>query len=868
MDQIKQTIIEEFWINRLSGEFERFSLPLFQETPVEKDSTEPRAVSVEIPPAVSDRLASVAKQSDIGLYILGLSALNILLQKYTGTNKSMVGTLSPGNHELPGRLLFLKSEINPGASVKDVISGSKQSVLNTFKYVDIQWETLREQLRQKNGVDPLEVFNLGFLLEPYQQKSPELESFELLVILSLQEDGSMVLRLEANHRLLQGDMARIFGLNLVNTYRRMLEQVDRKIDTLDILCPEEKDKLLYDFNSTQTPYEKHKTFHQLFEEQVEKTPGNTALVGKEATNPEGPSIALSYRQLNEKANQLAHLLLSRGIKPGDLVGLLVGRTIEVMTGILAISKTGGAYLPLDPAYPQERIKYILEDAETSLLLTTREFQNLMKFNTPAIELDDIQAGPGHSQNPAAVGSPTDLIYVIYTSGSTGKPKGVMIQHRALINFVKGITDIITFDETTKIFSLTTVSFDIFGLETLLPLTVGAQVILGSLEEQFSTDAAARVILEEEVSILQITPSRLSILLQQDAFTQSIATLKYLLVGGEALPEQVLEKAREFMTGKIYNMYGPTETTIWSTVKNVGKGEDLTIGKPIANTRVYILGDSGQLQPIGVYGELWITGDGLARGYINKPGMTAEKFIPNPYEAGENLYGTGDLARWLPKGELQFLGRKDFQVKVRGFRVELGEIENQLLKHEDIDKAVVICKQDKTGANFLAAYLVTQKVISVQDVRDFLSKGLPDYMVPTKLVSLKSMPLTPNGKIDRKGLDLLGEQLGTGKEYVPPQNQLEQQIAGVWQEVLGLEKVGIHDNYFELGGTSFDLIKGNHRLKEVLGKNVPVVAMLRHTTVHALANYLNQQEEQLQDRSDKLERGKMDRKKRLQRRRGN
>ncbi|MCX6584758.1 MAG: non-ribosomal peptide synthetase [Candidatus Aminicenantes bacterium] len=447
----------------------------------------------------------------------------------------------------------------------------------------------------------------------------------------------------------------------------------------------------------------------------------------------------------------------------------------------------------------------------------------------------------------------------------------MIEHRSVCNFIKGITDIVDFNEDDRLLSLTTISFDIFGLEAFVPIARGARVVIGNRDEQLNNSALIAALCKHEITIFQVTPSRLQLLFSDDGAPGMLNKLKYLLVGGEAFPEALLKKARTLVPGKIYNLYGPTETTIWSTAKDVAGENSLNIGKPIANTQIYILGERETLTPIGVIGELCIGGDGLARGYVNRPELTTEKFIKNrSYRSYKtyNFYKTGDLARWLDDGNIEFLGRIDHQVKIRGFRVELGEIENQLLNHGGIKGAAVLVKDQH-----LYAYIAVndqgegEGEFNLSLLRSYLSEKLPDYMIPSYFVQVEGIPLTASGKVDRKALDLIGKQLAPDAAYTAPQNELEKKIAEAWKEVLHLEKVGIHDNYFELGGTSFDIIKINRKLKEIFQIEVPMVVMFRHTTVHAFAAFLNQENGDIHDRAAALERGKRDKRERLQRRKG-
>jgi len=458
----------------------------------------------------------------------------------------------------------------------------------------------------------------------------------------------------------------------------------------------------------------------------------------------------------------------------------------------------------------------------------------------------------------------------------------MIDNRSVVNFITGITGVISFTGADSILSLTTQGFDIFGLETLLPLTSGTLVVLGDMEEQVNARAAAAVIEREKITILQVTPSRLQLFISFPESARVLKQLAYLLVGGEAFPQHLLETVKPLLRNqaKVYNLYGPTETTIWSSIKDVTGENQITIGKPLANTIIYIIGKSGGMQPIGTPGELCIGGEGVARGYINQPELTIQKFINLATEDTEDtekkpnqkllpgvqgggfleksppgrrrLYTTGDLARWLENGEIEFLGRMDYQVKIKGYRIELAEIENQLLTHEKIKEAVVLPMEDKNSEKYLCAFIVAKGEFESTRLREYLARELPYYMLPSYFVAMEKMPLTPSGKIDRKALagsKELHPKLGT--VYVAPSSEIEKTIAEVWKKVLAVDKVGIDDNFLDIGGTSLKVIKAVSDLSLQLKKDIPVITLFRFSTIRSLASFLTR-EQPLAPKKDRTE----------------
>jgi len=662
-------------------------------------------------------------------------------------------------------------------------------------------------------------------------------------------------------------------LGLLDHFRSIVDNIIKnpgKFSTeIEIISKEEKRELLFDFNNTLAAYPEDKTIHRLFEEQVARTPDSAALFGPSVGVIHESPLHLTYRQLNEQSNQLAHLLHEKGVQSETIVAIMVERSIRMITGILGILKAGCAYLPIDPSYPEERGKYMLKDSSAGILLTSREIAD-------SFGIWNLEFGISPSQGG-------QLAYVIYTSGSTGNPKGVGVRHRNAVNFITGMTAKIEFRAGKSILALTTMSFDIFFLETLLPLTAGMKVVIGNEAQQKDPKLLQEVVVKNRIHMLQVTPSRLNLLLMGNENTGkhlsagALAGVTELMVGGEEFPDHLLKCLKNDFkfNGKIYNLYGPTETTIWSTLKDLTAAGEITIGSPISNTFIYILDRANRLQPIGVPGELCIGGVGVARGYLNNPELTARKFclrrpggrflkkLP-PWTPRKNflletctdamqpcshsstpsphypIYLTGDLARWLSKGEIEFIGRIDHQLKIRGFRIELGEIESCLTRHRDIKKAVVIVKENNHKEKQLRAYIVTGKNLTVSELKEYLSSQLPDYMIPAHFIRLEQIPLTPAGKVNRRALAGLGTVMETGVEYVSPGSEIEKKVAQIWLDVLGeagRKYPGIHDNFFDIGGNSLSLIRVNSRLQEAFNRDIPMVALFNYPTIASLADYL-------------------------------
>ncbi|WP_047197779.1 non-ribosomal peptide synthase/polyketide synthase [Caldimonas brevitalea] len=603
--------------------------------------------------------------------------------------------------------------------------------------------------------------------------------------------------------------------------------------TLDVLPPAEREQLLLGWNDTAAELPGGLCVHQLFEAQAQRTPDATALVCGEQR--------YSYAELNRRANQLAHHLRGLGAGPDGLVALAVERSPEMVVGVLGILKSGAAYVPLDPAYPADRLAYMVEDARPLCLLTQRSLQSLLPAGgVPQVLLDEQwpEIAAGATSNPAVSGlSPHHLAYVIYTSGSTGRPKGVMVEHGNVVNFLLSMSQAPGIRADDVLLAVTSLSFDIAGLELFLPLLCGARIVLATREDAADAERLRALMERWAVSIMQATPSTWRLLMQQD-WPVLPRPLK-VLCGGEALPvnlaEQLLERVPE-----VWNLYGPTETTIWSTLARLTEAAP-HIGRPIANTRVYVLDAAQQPVPVGVPGELYIGGVGVTRGYLGRPELTAERFVQDPFEPGQRLYRTGDLARWQPDGTLAYLGRNDFQVKLRGFRIELGEIEASLTACEGVREAVVVARESGEGDPRLVAYLVVSDAqpLDAAALRQQLARRLADYMVPSAFVTLDAFPLTPNGKIDRKALPAPDASALATRAYEPPQGATEQAVAEIWQSLLGAERVGRQDDFFELGGHSLLAVQLIARVRRVMGLDVALRELFTHTTLAGFAEALAQ-----------------------------
>ena len=596
---------------------------------------------------------------------------------------------------------------------------------------------------------------------------------------------------------------------------------------------------LLEWNRTEADYPRSSTIAELFAAQAARTPDAVAVIAQGRT--------LTYRELDESANRLARRLQNLGVKPDTLVGVAMGRSETLVVSLLGILKAGGAYVPLDPTYPPDRLSLVIEDSQMPVLLTTAASRAHLPPAAAGVTILDAEDTVFERESAKAVVSqatPTNFAYVIYTSGSTGKPKGVMVENRNVVNFFTGMDRAIGCAPGVWL-AITSVSFDISVLELLWTLTRGCTVVVHGDEGSANI---ADEITRYRVTHLQMTPSLARMLTLDPRAYSALGSLKQMLLGGEAVPAALIHHLRQVFKGEIHNMYGPTETTIWSTTCRVeDRDTSVSIGRPIANTQIYILDPDFNPVPVGEIGELFISGDGLARGYWRRPELTAERFMTIPGLGPDRIYRTGDLARFLPDGNIHFLGRADYQIKLRGHRIEPGEIESVLEKFPGVRQAAVVLREDREGDKRLVAYLVAETAGSAAalraagDLRAAAGAKVPDFMVPSAFVFLNELPLTGNGKIDRKALLTLPPPnlaFAAASHDAEPSSETERVVARAWQLALGIPSVGLNDNFFDLGAHSLTVSEAHAKLEEVLDREIALLDLFQFTTVSALAAHLD------------------------------
>ncbi|MEH7653431.1 non-ribosomal peptide synthetase, partial [Bacillus safensis] len=621
-----------------------------------------------------------------------------------------------------------------------------------------------------------------------------------------------------------------------NLVQQVVLTPDIPLEKLSVISIDEKNKILTDFNDTKTDYPRTKTIQELFEEQVELVPNQIAVSYKDQQ--------LTYKDLNERANKLARMLKAEGVGPDRLVAIMVERSLDMIVGILGILKAGGAYLPIDTDYPENRVRYMIEDSGAELLLSQSNLQSNIPQESKVFYLDEQSSYHQDATNLESKIESTHLAYVIYTSGTTGKPKGVMTLHRNIVRVVKN-TNYIDITKDDNVLQLSSYSFDGATFDIFGALLNGAKLIIAPKETMLNISTLADLIKNQRISVMFITTAFFNVLVDLDV--NCLSGIRKILFGGEQVSVKHVRKAFQVLgPNKIKHVYGPTESTVFATYYDVEEMQDgelnIPIGKPISNTDIYIVDKFNHLLPIGVEGELCISGDGLARGYLNSLDVTKEKFIENPYNSGECMYRTGDLARWLPDGNIEYLGRVDHQVKIRGYRIEIGEVETALLNIKEVQEAIVIADKDGNDEKALCAYFVAEHPYPIRELKDRLSELLPSYMIPAFFVQMEQMPLTPNGKIDRNSLAKQKKQLHTENEFVVSRNSVEEGLVDIWREILGVQRVGVKDNFFDIGGHSLRATNLAAKINKKFKVDISLREIFSDPTIEQLATIIENREQ--------------------------
>ncbi|QOR34872.1 amino acid adenylation domain-containing protein [Clostridium sp. 'deep sea'] len=859
---------EEFWLSKFNDEIPVLNLPTDYARP-SSQNFKGSTLGFNLDNQLTLKLKKLCKENNVTLYMLLLAAYNVLLAKYSGQEDIVVGSPIAGRqhadlYNMVGVFINTLAMRNYPAfnkSFKQFLQEVNQNSLNAYEHQDYQFDKLVEKLDVKRELSRNALFDVMFILQntdniQLQMDSVKVTSYEFeadvakfdMTLTAYEDNNELYFNLNYSTMLFKQQTISRMLQHYKAILHTIIANADLTIGEINMLTLAEKEQILTEFNNTKTDYNSDITIVERFEQLAKANAQQLAVVYE--------SQQLTYQQLNEKANQLARLLRHNGVKPDSIVGILLERSTEMMIAIMAILKAGGAYLPISPEYPEDRIKYMLQDSNANIILTEKELKATSDFFEGLVfEIDNDDIYEGSINNLEQVVQPHNLAYIIYTSGSTGKPKGVMIQHGSVINLVTALNKNIynQYGQGLNITLIAPYVFDASVKQIFASLLGGHCLHIVPEECRYMGSMLVDYYIEHHIDVSDGTPSHFKLILGDDTNALKDIPVKHFIIGGEALPVQIVNEFLAFFNTnkpKITNIYGPTECCVDTTAFLVNEDQlkqttSIPIGKPLANYLVYVLDKSNKLQPIGVPGELCIGGVGLARGYLNRPELTDKKFVDNPFVAGEKMYRTGDLVKWLENGDIEFLGRIDYQVKIRGYRIEIGEIDSVIKNFPTVQDSIVIAKEDNTSEKKLVAYVVPKSTdYSETELKEHLKNQLPKYMVPAALVKLAKMPLNANGKVDRFALPEPNLQLGNSEDFVAPRNEEEQQMANLWAEILELTKIGIDDDFFDVGGDSFKAIK----LVRKISNRLSVMELFKNSTIRELVAHLAKAEDETAEKT--------------------
>ena len=868
---------KEYWIQELSREIGdsnlRLEWPRLKDYNDEKDST-----SLNITGELYEKLKKVSGDGDFLLYTILMAALKVCIHKYTNSTVIVIGSPIRGDGK-GGNVLPIVDEVKPEQSFRQFLMDVRQTLLDAYTRQQYPFDRLIRDFRMEHMKNRFPLFDIALALTDIHCELPQIEND--ITITFTKNQNTLSGNIEFNRNLFDIVGIEQFATHYKNILKEGLKDSNRLISNLQLLTDEERYQILVEWNDTSKAYSHDKCMHQLFESQVERNPEALAAVFSAGVSEQSEDEQLTYLELNSRANQLAHYLQTHGVGPDVSVGIFMERSMDMLVSILGIMKAGGAYLPLDPDYPHERLAYMLEDACVPVLLT----QECMKTDLSHIMSNDSQVSEPEvvfvdtncdavsresKENLETGVQPENLAYLLYTSGSTGRPKGVLTCHRGLCNVAEEHIRIFDVRPKSRVIQLASQSFDASVSEFAMSLCSGATLYLGPTESLLPGQPLVDQLQKHAITHITIPPSTLAVLPDED-----LPALKTIAVAGDICSADLVKRWAQGR--RFFNAYGVTEASICSLIALCEDGNKKpTIGRPIANTQIYILDHKSFPVPVGVPGELYIGGICLARSYLNLPELTRERFINNPlngtvvkmpgmkneFKPVDRLYKTGDLARYLPDGEVELLGRFDHQIKIRGYRIEPGEVEVVLKNHPDVQQAVVIEREDQPGDKRLVAYVrkiqnkgssvathedlgkTRESKCRIQDtLREYLEHKLPHYLVPSAFVVLKSIPLSPNGKVDRKALPAPEAVQKADREgYISPRNTLEMQLLQIWEDLLNVQPVGVRDNFFELGGHSLLAVQLMARIEQRFGKKLLLSTIFEGATIEQLVVILHQQTE--------------------------
>jgi fengycin family lipopeptide synthetase D len=839
----------QYWLRKLSDEPAVTGVPLDFKRPAAVNAGRD-AVSLDIDAETRRLLDKLCGGDEVLIFAACVAALKLCLHRYTGVADIVIGTpiherysgLTPLN-----KLLLLRDRVGGRQKVRQLLEDVLRTITEAYAHQRYPFSRLLQKLDVVTPPDRPPLFNVAALLENINRRE-HIDGFKPDVVLALSvEKGALSGAVEYQPELFKPETMRAFARHLEVTLRAVVSSPESEVSALELLSEEKRRELVEDFNQTARDYPRDATVAQLFDRQADGTPDNVALVCEGRT--------LTYRELQRRSNQLAHYLRGLGVEPGVLVGIYMNHSPETLVALLGVLKAGAAYVPMEPAYPLARTAYMLSNADISVLLTQQSLFERVGDQAPVtLRLDadwEEFVAAESCETPPPVAGPEDLAYVIYTSGSTGSPKGVEISHSALVNYVCWAKETYLGEDPLDFPLYSSLAFDLTVTSLFVPLISGSRLfIYPQRENEISLNA---VLEDNQVGVLKLTPSHLALLRDRD---NSGSRVRRLIVGGEAFETELAAHVWNSFGGRveIYNEYGPTEATVGCMLHLFDPRRDtrpvVPIGRPAANTQIYLLDEALRPLPENVPGELYISGDGLSRGFLHNEQQTAERFIDNPFRPGLKMYKTGDVARWLPEGIIEYVGRNDEQVKFHGYRLDLNEIRSRLNLHPGVRDSVALVLKDGNGQDVLVAYYVSAHPLDVAALRATLARSLTQQTIPNQFVHLKELPLTSNGKLDRRKLPTLEEvRQRIEEDFVAPRTPVEAAVAGVWSQLLGVPRVGIYDDFFELGGHSLLAYQVVSRLGESFRLSVPMRSIFDQPTVAGLALLLIRMQLEQEDALD-------------------
>ncbi|MBD2494913.1 amino acid adenylation domain-containing protein [Nostoc sp. FACHB-280] len=851
----------QYWQAQLQGELPVLQLPTDRPRPQISNFAGAKQY-FRLSKSLTNALKQLSQQTDTTLFMSLLAAFNILLYRYTNQEDILIGSpIANRNHpELEGMLglfvntLVLRNNLSGNPSFREFLHRVREVTLGAYAHQDLPFEMLVEQLQPERDLSRNPLYEVMFVLQNTPSTVEEVAGLtlqtlefdsgtsQLDIFLSMSEfETGLTGFLEYNTDIFDASTITQFINHFQTLLTNIIANPEQRLSELSLLTTSEQEQLLYKFNQTHTDYPQTASLHQLFEQQVELTPDSIALISE--------FEQITYRQLNQRVNQLGHFLQKQGVTPATLVALCLERDIDMVVGILAILKAGGTYIPLDPSYPVERLNFMLSDSQAELLITKQVILEKLSLSAAQIICLDThqeELAQESTENPIHIYSSDDIAYIIYTSGSTGKPKGVLGTHRGTVNGLHWLWKTYPFKPGEVCCQKTAISFVDSVWEIFAPLLQGIPTVIISNTTLIDPQLFIESLAHHKVSRIILVPSLLRLILDNYShLIHKLSHLKFWITSGEALSVKLVQSFRELMPfAKLINLYGSSEVSANATYYDTSllpiQAQNVPIGRPIDNTQTYVLNSDLQPTPIGVVGELYISGDGLAKGYLYRPDLTKERFIDHPWMTGDKLYRTGDLVKYLPDGNLEYLGRRDEQVKIRGFRVELGEIASAIAQHPDVQEAVVITSNNHLENPRLLAYIVTDKSDIIPDLSYYLQHKLPNYMLPSAFILLDALPLTPNGKVNKAALpqtEIIQQNSQISK--IAARNFNELALVKIWENILNTHPIGIKDNFFELGGHSFLAVRVMAQIYDKFGHNLPLSTLFENPTIEELAEIVSQ-----------------------------